>query len=118
MDYRCLLGLLGNSSITSESSDPVRTAGPSYMVRPSGLFFVAAELISVYSLLNVYLNSSSIYLNYFILAVPMRERLTKHSCMSSRVPSILNGTCFFRETLRSFRSKSRLTKTINNNSII
>ena len=39
---------------------------------------------------------SSISLYYFILAVPMRECLVKHSCMSSTFPiAILNGTCFF-----------------------
>ena len=36
-------------------------------------------------------------LSYFILAVPMRKRLGKHSCMSSPFPiAILNGTFFFR----------------------
>ena len=35
-------------------------------------------------------------LSHFILAVPMRERLVKHSCMSSSFPiAMLNGACFF-----------------------
>ena len=35
-------------------------------------------------------------LSYFVLAVPMRECLGKHSCMSSPFPiAIQNGTCFF-----------------------
>ena len=41
---------------------------------------------------------SSVSLSYFILAVPMRECLGKHPCMSSPFPiAILNGTFFFRE---------------------
>ena len=36
--------------------------------------------------------SSSVSVSYFILAVPMRECLGKHSCMSSQFPiAILNG---------------------------
>ena len=35
---------------------------------------------------------------YFILVVPTREFLTKHSCMRSTFPiAILNGTCFFQQ---------------------
>ena len=42
------------------------------------------------------LPSSSVSLSYFILTVPMRECLGKHSCMSSPFPiAILNGTSFF-----------------------
>ena len=42
------------------------------------------------------LTSSSVSLSYFVLAVPMRECLGKHSCMSSQFPiAILNGTCIF-----------------------
>ena len=38
-----------------------------------------------------------ICLSYFILAVPMRECLGKHLCMSSPFPkAILNGTFLFR----------------------
>ena len=44
----------------------------------------------------LFLSSSSVSLSYFILAVPMRECLGKHSCMSSQFPiAILNGTFFF-----------------------
>ena len=44
----------------------------------------------------LFLPSSSVSLSYFVLAVPMRECLGKHSCMSSPFPTaILNGTCFF-----------------------
>ena len=40
--------------------------------------------------------SSSVSLSYFILAVPMRECVGKHSCMSSQFPiPILNGTSSF-----------------------
>ena len=36
--------------------------------------------------------------SYFVLAVPMRECLGKHLCMSSPCPiAILNGTFLFRE---------------------
>ena len=43
------------------------------------------------------LTPSSVSLSYFILAVPMRGCLGKHSCMSSPFPiAILNGTFFFR----------------------
>ena len=39
----------------------------------------------------------SVYLSYFILTVPVRKCLGKHSCMSSLFPiAILNGTFFFR----------------------
>ena len=64
--------------------------------RPSGLlFFVPALLLS--TLTPFFLPSSSVSLSYFILAVPMRECLGKHSCMSSPFPiAILNGTFFVR----------------------
>ena len=40
--------------------------------------------------------SSTVSLSYFILAVPRRECLGKHSCMSSQFPiAILNGTSSF-----------------------
>ena len=57
-------------------------------------FFVPALLLSI--LTPDFLPSSSVSLSYFVLAVPMRECLGKHSCMSSPFPiAILNGTCFF-----------------------
>ena len=44
-------------------------------------------------------SSSSVSSSYFILAVPMRECLGKHSCMSSPFPiAILNGTCLFSDS--------------------
>ena len=39
--------------------------------------------------------TSSVSLSYFILAVPMRKGLGKHSCMRSQFSiAILNGNCF------------------------
>ena len=63
--------------------------------RPSGLlFFMLILLLSI--LTHLSLPSSSISLSYFILAVPMRECLEKHSCISSPFPIvILNGTFLF-----------------------
>ena len=63
--------------------------------RPSGLFlFVLALQLSI--LTSLFLLYSSVSLSYFVLAVPMHERLGKHSCMSSPCP-IVNGTFLFRE---------------------
>ena len=63
--------------------------------RPSGLLlFVPAVLFSI--LTPLFCPSSTVPLSYFILAVPMRECLGKHSCMSSSFPTaILNGTSSF-----------------------
>ena len=48
------------------------------------------------SILTPLLPSSSVSLSYFVLAVPMRKCLGKHSCMSSSFPIvILNDTSFF-----------------------
>ena len=65
--------------------------------RPTGLLlFVPALLLSL--LTPLFLPSSSVSLSYFVLAVPMRECLGKHSCMSSPFPiAITNGTFLFRE---------------------
>ena len=53
--------------------------------RPSGLpLFVPALLLSI--LTPLFLPSSSVSLSYFVLAVPMRECLGKHWCMSSPKP--------------------------------
>ena len=61
--------------------------------RSSGLFFSCPLCFLPYSRLSSYL---VLFLSYFILAVPMRECLGKHSCMSSLFPiAILNGTCLF-----------------------
>ena len=58
--------------------------------RPSGLLLFVSAVLFPYSRL------SSVPLSYFILAVPMRECLGKHSCMSSPFPiAILNGTSSF-----------------------
>ena len=67
------------------------------MVRPSGLdYFMPALLFSI--LTHLFLHSSYVSLSYFIIAVPMRECLGKHPCMSSLfLIAILNGTCFLRE---------------------
>ena len=44
----------------------------------------------------LFLPSSSVSLSYFVLAVPMRECLGKHLCMSSPCSiAILNGTFLF-----------------------
>ena len=63
--------------------------------RPSGLLlFVPALLLSIITPL--FLPSSSVSLSYFVLAVPMRECLGGHSCMSSPCPiAILYGTFLF-----------------------
>ena len=63
--------------------------------RPSGFFlFVLAVLFSI--LTPLFCVSPSVSLSYFILAVPVRECLGKHSCMSSPFPiAILNGTSSF-----------------------
>ena len=62
--------------------------------RLSGLSLVPAVLFSI--LTPLFFASSSVSLSYFILAVPTRECLGKHSCMSSLFPiAILNGTSSF-----------------------
>ena len=80
-------------------------------VTPSGLiFFVTALLLSI--LTPLFLPSSSVFLSYFILAVPMRECLGKHLCTSSPFPiAILNGTFYFRQAKKSLLwQKLRLSK--------
>ena len=63
--------------------------------KPSGLLFLSCPLYFFLVLRPRFLRSS-VSLSYFILAVPMRECLRKHSCMSARFPiAILNGTCVF-----------------------
>ena len=63
--------------------------------RPSGLLlFVPAVLFSI--LTPLFCVSSPVSLSYFILAVPKRECLGKHSFMSSPFPiAILNGASSF-----------------------
>ena len=56
--------------------------------------FVPAVLFSI--LTPLFCVSSSVSLSYFVLAVPMRKCLGKHSCMSSSFPIVmLNDTSFF-----------------------
>ena len=71
--------------------------------RLSGLLsFVPAVLFSV--LTPLFLQSSFVSLSYIILAVPMRECLGKHSCMSFPFPiAILNGTSFFLFGAREYK---------------
>ena len=65
--------------------------------RPSGLILFVPALL-LFMLTPLFLPSSSDSLSYFVLAVPMRECLENHSCMSSPCPiAILNGTFLFRE---------------------
>ena len=63
--------------------------------KPSGLLlFVPPVLFSI--LTPLFCVSSSVSLSYFILAVPMRKCLGKHSCTSSSFPiAILNGASSF-----------------------
>ena len=63
--------------------------------RPSGLLFFATALL--FSILTpLVLPPSSVSLSYFILAVPMRKCLGKHSCMSYPFPiAILKVPHFF-----------------------
>ena len=61
-------------------------------------FFFFRTLFAFFHILKpLFLPPSSVSFSYFILAVPMRKCLGKHSCMSSPFPiAILNGTFFFR----------------------
>ena len=79
MDYRWRLSSLGNSSTTSGSSDPGEDGRPELQLGRRDLFF--SVLLSISSL--IILSTSSVSLFYFILAVPMRKCLGKHTCMSS-----------------------------------
>ena len=78
--------------------------------RPSGLLlFVPAVLFSI--LTPLFCVSSSVSLSYFVLAVPMRKCLGKHSCMSSPCPiAILNFTFPFSRGEIVYRPKLRLSK--------
>ena len=67
------------------------------IVEAIGLLFFRARF-SFFPYSRLFLPSSCVSLPYFILAVPMRECLGKHSCTSSSFPiAILNGTSFFRQ---------------------
>ena len=76
-------GKLGNSSTASGSNDSGVTI--------DDLSFVHTVLLSIFGLLLAYF----CFLVVFILAVPMRMCLGKHSFMRSTIPiAILNGTCY------------------------
>ena len=61
-----------------------------------GTSFIRARCTFFSILTPLFCPSSSVSLSYFILAVPMRECLGKHSCMISQFPiAILNGTSSF-----------------------
>ena len=63
--------------------------------RPSGLLFLCSLYLFPYSRLSSYI-FMFFFVSNFILAVPMRECLGKHSYQSSTFPlAILNGTCLF-----------------------
>ena len=71
--------------------------------RPSCPLFRARLTFSIFKPL--FLTTSSVSLSYFILAVPIRECLGKHSCASFSFPiAILNGTCIYREAKESLLS--------------
>ena len=62
----------------------------SFLFRALFAFFPFSRLSS--------LAASTVYLSYFIPAVPMRECLGKHSCVSSTLLiAVLNGIRFFRQ---------------------
>ena len=64
------------------------------LISRRNFFFIPALLLSLPT--SLYLPSLSVSVSYFILIVPMRDSLGKHSCMSSQFPiAMLNGTCFF-----------------------
>ena len=64
--------------------------------RLSGLLFFRPPALLFSILTHLFLPPSSVSLSYFILAVPIRECLGKHSCMSSLFPiATLNGTSSF-----------------------
>ena len=63
-----------------------------------GTSFFGTTLLSL--LTHLSLPSSSVSLSHFIFAVPMRECLGKHSCMSSLFPiAVLYGTFFSRNDM-------------------
>ena len=86
--------------------------------RPSGLLysFVPALLLSI--LTPLFLQSFSVSLSYFILAVPMRECLGKHSCVSSFATAIPNDTCFFPTVLLQVHNVYSDRKTENSSALV
>ena len=87
------------------------------MGRLDFFFFVSPSLLSI--LTSLFLLSFSVSLSYFILAVPMRECLGKHSFMSSPFSiAILNATFFLakRDDWNGWRiACQKLTNNNNNN---
>ena len=86
MNYRSWSGSLGNSSTASRSSDPRE------MISHRETYFPArSSSLHIHSFL---LTLLSVSMSYLIIAVPMRNSLRKHSCMSIIFPiAILKGTC-------------------------
>ena len=94
MDFMCRLDSFCNSSTASG----VTTSGGRYRnelwIRPSGRLFSFVPALFLYILILPFL-PSSVFLYYFILAVPMREYLWKHSWVCSTFSfAILIGNCF------------------------
>ena len=77
--------------------------GLSYSLGLWGLHFFVPDLLL--SMLTHLFLSSSLSLTYFILAVPMRKCLGKHSCMSSFPIVILNDTSFFSNSATTIAQK-------------
>ena len=74
--------------------------------RPSGhLFFASVAFFHTHaSFLTVFV----CFFTYVIFAVPMRECLGKHLCMSCSFPiAILNGTCFIR-SVKAMNNRKRI----------
>ena len=64
--------------------------------RPSGLLLFVPAVLFFHTHASQFCPFSSVSLSYFILAVPMRECLGKHSCMNSPFPIAMpNGTSSF-----------------------
>ena len=114
LDYKCWLSSLSDSSTASGSSDHGGGdgIGPIY-INSVGTSFFLASCTFIFTLL--FLMFSSIYLSYFILALPMRKCSGKHFCMSFTFPmAMLNAPLLFRE--ESFLWPNlRLSKLNNNN---
>ena len=64
--------------------------------RPTGLLLFAPAVLFYLIITPLFCPCSSVSSSYFILSVPMRECLGKHSCMISPFPiAIMNGTSSF-----------------------
>ena len=112
--YRCRLSSLSNSSLWG-----VATTGagrPELQLLRRDFIFSCQLYYFHFTLL--FLPFSSMYLSYFIIAVPVRKCSGKHSCMSSRFP-IWHTECsffFYGEAKRSLLwPKLRLSKLNNYN---